>query len=116
MTSKGVKAKSLIPVYQSTTFPTHVSMATGVYPNTHGIMHNSFYDKQKGSYSYSPEANWIESKPIWAYLEEKGIKTATYFWVDPALDVTGCVMTQYIGREVLIEGMMQTAAMRMLDH
>ena len=64
MTSKGVKAKSLIPVYQSTTFPTHVSMATGVHPNTHGIMHNSFYDEQKGSYSYSPEANWIESKPI----------------------------------------------------
>jgi CubicO group peptidase (beta-lactamase class C family) len=41
---------------------------------------------------------------------------ATYFWVDPALDVTGCVMTQYIGREVPIDGMMQTAAMRMLDH
>ncbi|MFL2701843.1 MAG: alkaline phosphatase family protein [Gammaproteobacteria bacterium] len=81
ISSKGVKAKSLIPVYQSTTFPTHVSMATGVYPNTHGIMHNSFYDTNKGSYSYSPEANWIESKPIWAYLEERGIKTATYFWV-----------------------------------
>ena len=81
MSSKGLKADSLIPVYQSTTFPTHVSMATGVYPDTHGIMHNSFYDTKKGSYSYSPEANWIESKPVWAYLEEKGIKTATYFWV-----------------------------------
>jgi len=81
MSTKGLKAKSLIPVYQSTTFPTHVSMATGVYPDTHGIMHNSFYDIDKGPYSYSPEANWIESKPIWAYLEEKGIKTATYFWV-----------------------------------
>jgi len=89
MTSKGVKAKSLIPVYQSTTFPTHVSMATGVYPDIHGIMHNSFYDKQKGSYSYSPEANWIESKPIWAYLEEKGIKTATYFWVGSETDWNG---------------------------
>ena len=81
ISTKGVKAKSLIPVYQSTTFPTHVSMATGVYPDKHGIMHNSFYDTKKGSYSYSPEANWIQSKPIWAYLEEKGIKTATYFWV-----------------------------------
>ena len=89
MSSKGVKAKSLLPVYQSTTFPTHVSMATGVYPDTHGILHNSFYDKQKGSYSYSPEANWIESKPIWAYLEEKGIKTATYFWVGSETDWNG---------------------------
>ena len=89
ISSEGVKAKSLIPVYQSTTFPTHVSMATGVYPDTHGIMHNSFYDKQKGSYSYSPEANWIESKPIWAYLEERGIKTATYFWVGSETDWNG---------------------------
>ena len=40
---------------------------------------------------------------------------ATYFWVDPIRDVTGCVMTQYIGREVPIDGMMQTAAMRMLS-
>ena len=40
---------------------------------------------------------------------------ATYFWVDPAKDVTGCLMTQYIGREVPMEGMMQTAAMRMLS-
>ena len=41
---------------------------------------------------------------------------ATYFWVDPAKDVTGCLMTQYIGREVPMEGMMQTAAMRMLSN
>ena len=40
---------------------------------------------------------------------------ATYFWVDPIMDVTGCLMTQYIGREVPIDGMMQTAAMRMLS-
>ena len=41
---------------------------------------------------------------------------ATYFWVDPVKDVTGCLMTQYIGREVPMEGMMQTAAMRMLSN
>ena len=40
---------------------------------------------------------------------------ATYFWVDPIRDVTGCLMTQYIGREIPIDGMMQTAAMRMLS-
>ena len=40
----------------------------------------------------------------------------TYFWVDPTKDVTGCFMTQYIGREVPMEGMMQTAAMRMLSN
>ena len=42
MEKKGSKAFSLIPVYQSSTFPTHVSMATGVTPDKHGILHNSF--------------------------------------------------------------------------
>ena len=39
---------------------------------------------------------------------------ATYFWVDPKRQVTGCVMTQYIGSEHLLGNMMHTAAMRML--
>ena len=53
LASEGLVAESLIPVYQSTTFPTHVSMATGVHPDKHGIMHNSFYDKVKDDlYSY----------------------------------------------------------------
>jgi CubicO group peptidase (beta-lactamase class C family) len=39
---------------------------------------------------------------------------ATYFWVDPKRQVTGCVMTQYIGSEHPLGKMMHTAAMRML--
>ena len=31
----GLKADSLIPVFQSSTFPAHVSMATGVTPDKH---------------------------------------------------------------------------------
>ena len=44
----GLKAEHLIPVYQSTTYPGHVSLATGVYPDQHGILHNSFYDRKEG--------------------------------------------------------------------
>jgi predicted AlkP superfamily pyrophosphatase or phosphodiesterase len=78
---EGLKAQYLEPVYQSSTFPAHVSMATGVGPDKHGILHNNFFDKEKGSYSYSAEADWIEFPPIWAIAEKQGIKTATYFWV-----------------------------------
>ena len=93
ISSKGLKAESLVPVYQSTTYPGHVSIATGVHPDKHGILHNSFYDKEKGSFSYSPDASWIEAKPVWAYLEERGIKTATYFWVGSETDWNGIEIT-----------------------
>ena len=47
MEKYGIKADHLTPVYQSTTYPSHVSMATGVYPDRHGILHNSFIDTQQ---------------------------------------------------------------------
>lgn len=81
MEQEGIKAVSLIPVYQSSTYPAHVSMATGVYPDKHGILHNGFWDKQKGKFSYSPDADWIETPPIWVLAEQQGIKSATFFWV-----------------------------------
>jgi len=40
----GVKAVSLIPSYPTKTFPNHYTIATGLYPDHHGIVQNSFYD------------------------------------------------------------------------
>ena len=91
--AEGLSASSLVPVYQSTTFPSHVSMATGVTPDKHGILHNSFYDVNRGTYSYSPDASWIESEPVWAILERNNIKTATYFWVGSETDWNGTQIT-----------------------
>ena len=89
ISEKGSVASSLVPVYQSSTFPTHVTMATGVTPDKHGILHNGFFDRNRGFYSYSPDASWIESEPIWSLLERQGIKTATYFWVGSESDWKG---------------------------
>ena len=86
ITKAGARASSLVPVYQSSTFPTHVTMATGVTPDLHGILHNSFYDKERGSFSYSPDASWIQSEPVWSIVENQDIKTATYFWVGSETD------------------------------
>ena len=33
----------LLPVYPSKTFPNHLSIITGNYPENHGIIHNKFY-------------------------------------------------------------------------
>jgi predicted AlkP superfamily pyrophosphatase or phosphodiesterase len=38
---KGVHAKSLVPAFPSVTFPNHYSMATGLYPDHHGIVNNN---------------------------------------------------------------------------
>ena len=82
----GLKADHLIPVYQSTTYPGHVSLATGVYPDQHGILHNSFYDSKKGYFIYPDQADLIDVPPIWVLAEQAGIPAAVFFWVGSETD------------------------------
>lgn len=86
MEKNGVRAEYLIPVYQSTTYPAHVSLATGVYPDKHGILHNSFFDKVKGRFSYDADANWLDVPPIWVLAEQQNIRSAVFFWVGSETD------------------------------
>jgi predicted AlkP superfamily pyrophosphatase or phosphodiesterase len=78
---QGVRADRLVPVFPSSTFPGHVSMATGTYPDRHGIVDNVFMDETRGRYAYSGDADWIDAEPVWIAAERQGVKTATYFWV-----------------------------------
>lgn len=81
MARDGIRATKLIPVYPADTFPAHVSIATGTYPDRHGIVNNQFMDRRQGRYSYSADANWLLAEPLWIAAERQGIKAATYFWV-----------------------------------
>jgi arylsulfatase A-like enzyme len=85
----GVRARRLTPVFPSNTFPGHVSLATGTYPDRHGILDNVFFDRVKGVYRYDPDANWIDAEPLWIAAERQGVPTATYFWVGSESDWRG---------------------------
>ena len=43
MSKNGIRSEGLIPVFISKTFPNHYSIATGMYPENHGLIANSFY-------------------------------------------------------------------------
>ena len=86
---EGVRASGLIAGWPSNTFPGHVSMATGTYADRHGIVDNRFYDRQKGVFSYSSDANWLEAEPLWIASERQGVRSATYFWVGSESDWRG---------------------------
>ena len=81
MATQGVKAQRLRAVVPSNTFPGHVSMATGTYPDRHGIVDNRFFDRERGQYSYSSDADWLQAEPLWIAAERQGVPAATYFWV-----------------------------------
>ena len=83
---RGTRARSMIPVFPSLTFPNHYSLVTGLFPDRHGLVANSFYDPvRRGKYSMTDEAaardgTWYGGEPIWVTAETQGMVTACYFW------------------------------------
>src|SRR5271165_4078113 len=67
----GVKAQSIIPSFPSVTFPNHYTLATGLYPDHHGIVQNQFYDPglQLTFLSFNKElagdGRFFGGEPIW---------------------------------------------------
>ena len=95
MEKNGVKAEHLQPSFPTSTFPNHYTLATGLYPDHHGIINNSFYASElEGVYRIgdtdmvtNPDAYFGE--PLWVTAEKQGMKSASYFWVGSEADIMG---------------------------
>jgi len=77
----GLRAEALTPVNPTNTFPNHVSLATGVHPETHRLVNNTFIDPERGRFKRSEPHAWIESETIWSAAERNGVRAVSYFWV-----------------------------------
>ena len=81
----GVLAKWMIPSFPTKTFPNHYTVATGLYPQNHGIVDNSVYDfGETFSMSKRKEVQnprWWWGEPIWVTAEKQGQIAASYFFV-----------------------------------
>lgn len=91
----GVRAKSLIPVFPSTTFPNHYTIVTGLYPENHGVVEMNFFDPVRGkSYSYQSQENvldgsWYRGEPIWVTAEKQGMVAAACYWPGSEAEILG---------------------------
>lgn len=89
----GVRAKKTYPVFPSKTFPNHLSIVTGTHPNKHGILHNTFYDRElEATYKKGighKQPHWVQALPIWTLAEINNIKTATYHWPESEARIYG---------------------------
>ncbi|KAI7871483.1 alkaline-phosphatase-like protein [Spinellus fusiger] len=74
------------PSFPSSTFPNHWTLATGLYPEAHGIVGNTFYDPVlKEEFMYNKEevtnkTQWWGGEPIWVTAALQGLRTAVDMW------------------------------------
>ena len=98
----GSKAKGLISVFPTKTFPNHISIVTGKYPENHGIIANRMYDPVFDEYYYIGQGSkpvldgkWYEAEPIWVTVEKAGLKAMTMFWPASEAKIMGYRPTEY---------------------
>jgi len=97
---EGFRVRRLLPVYPTNTFPTHLSMATGLLPEVHGIEDNHFCDQLLNDCYHlgagKREPRWLKGMPIWSWVEAQGGIAATYFWPESDAPWGGQLPTYYL--------------------
>ena len=78
---EGVRADRLEPPFPASTFPAHVTLATGCYPERHGILNSRFLDRARGEFDRSNDPSWIECEPIWVTAERQAVRSAVSNWI-----------------------------------
>ena len=91
---EGVKAV-MQPSFPSKTFPNHYTLATGLTPDHHGIIANTFWDRERGvefslgNKETRADGRYYGGDPVWLTAKHQGVKTATVFWVGSDVAVGG---------------------------
>jgi predicted AlkP superfamily pyrophosphatase or phosphodiesterase len=103
MAARGASAPDgMIPSYPSLTFPNHYTLVTGLYPDRHGIVANSFYDPaRKEKYSYTNpqstgDGSWYGGTPLWVLAEQQEMRAACAFWPASDAEIQGKRPTYYL--------------------
>jgi alkaline phosphatase D len=100
---RGVWApEGMLPSYPSLTFPNHFAIITGLYPEHHGLVANSFYDSDRHArYAIADskavtDGSWYTGTPLWSLAESQGMRTACLFWPGSEAKIAGYRPTYYL--------------------
>ena len=93
--------EGMMPSFPSLTFPNHFTIVTGLYPEHHGLVANSFYDETKRArYAIADskavtDGSWYSGVPLWSLAESQGMRTACLFWPGSEAEIAGHRPTWY---------------------
>jgi alkaline phosphatase D len=94
--------EGMLPSFPSLTFPNHFTIVTGLYPEHHGLVANSFYDAtRQARYAINdPKAvtdgSWYSGVPLWSLAESQGMRTACFFWPGSEAKIAGYQPTYFL--------------------
>ncbi|KAL4947482.1 alkaline-phosphatase-like protein [Aspergillus filifer] len=108
--AEGVSPRYMLPSFPSVTFPNHFTLVTGLYPESHGVVGNTFWDPELQEQFYythpsvSMQPKWWNAEPLWMTAEKQGVRSAIHMWPGSEAHIGGVepmFLDTYNGSEVL---------------
>ncbi|XP_055913099.1 bis(5'-adenosyl)-triphosphatase enpp4-like [Eupeodes corollae] len=94
---EGIYTDRMLNVFPTKTFTNHFSIATGLYPDAHGVLANSLYDTVDGPLDYSYKLFHYNNsiQPIWVVNEKANGVSGCMMWPGSNFNYsdTGCTYT-----------------------
>ena len=83
--------RGMTSTFTTLTLPCHWTMATGLYPESHGIVSNNFYDPYfndtyKLGEKSTKEERWYSGDPLWSVAVKQGKKFGAIAWLGSDID------------------------------
>lgn len=100
----------MLPSFPSVTFPNHYTLVTGLYPESHGVVGNTFWDPelQEEFYYTDPTRSmqpkwWAGGEPLWVTAEKQSVRSAIHMWPgsEAHIEIEPTFVDKYNGSEVL---------------
>ncbi|TVY89455.1 putative pyrophosphatase/phosphodiesterase [Lachnellula willkommii] len=106
---EGISPVYMNPSFPSVTFPNHYTLVTGLYPESHGVVGNTFWDAElKEEFFYTDalamQPKWWGGEPLWVTAENQGIRTAVHMWPGSEAHILGvepAFLDTFNGEELL---------------
>jgi alkaline phosphatase D len=94
LAERGVRPDRMLSVMPTKTFVNFYSLATGLYPEHHGMVSNSPWDAEAerlfSTRAGGPQdAFWWQGEPIWITAERQDVRSHIMFWLGSEAPVDG---------------------------
>ena len=98
----GVRSIGMRPSTPSVSAPNHYTLVTGLYPDHHGMVDNTFIDRELGAYAgpeaYANPAFWEGGTPIWVTAERQGVRSASVLYAGADVPIHGVRAGRFVPR------------------
>jgi predicted AlkP superfamily pyrophosphatase or phosphodiesterase len=93
LAAQGVRAP-MRPSTPSVSAPNHYTLMTGLYPDRHGMVDNTFLDPTLGFFgaepaSYAVAGFYEQATPLWVSAERQGVRVGSAYWGSPSVPIHG---------------------------